>query len=173
MHGVCRFESMIIPCVCMLTLAPRVLKAPPHSHPWDLEPILLRPGWPSLPVLKDAPFRSSTSTSHSTPTPTLLNSKFDFLFAASMPYCLGLQSAAIAFLSIGFSTQFTLAIILSLTIIILSSSLQKDPIDAPASLPGSSIFHILPFFRRRFDFLNWGFHASGHNIFRFNLLRVS
>ncbi|KAG2008396.1 cytochrome P450 [Coprinopsis cinerea AmutBmut pab1-1] len=88
-----------------------------------------------------------------------------------MPYCLGLQAAGRAFLSIGLSTQFTLAIVLSLIIIILSSSFQKDPTDAPAPLPGSSLLHILPFFRRRFDFLNWGFHASGHNIFRFNLLR--
>ncbi|TFK26590.1 cytochrome P450 [Coprinopsis marcescibilis] len=90
-----------------------------------------------------------------------------------MPYCLGLQTAANAFLSIGFATQFTLAIVLSLIIITISSSFQKDPTDAPAPLPGSSLLHIFPFFRRRFDFLNWGFHASGQNIFRFNLLRNS
>lgn len=90
-----------------------------------------------------------------------------------MPYCLGLQAAAKAFLSIGFASSFTLAIVLALVIITLCSSFQRGSTDEPARLPGSSLLHILPFFRRRFDFLNWGFHASGSNIFQFSLLRVS
>lgn len=100
------------------------------------------------------------------PTPSLL-------FCITMPYCLGLQTAADAFRSIGLATQFTLAVVIFLIIVTITSALQKDEVDAPPSLPGSSLFAITPFFRRRYDFLNWGFHATGHNIFKFNLLRVS
>ncbi|RXW19171.1 hypothetical protein EST38_g6696 [Candolleomyces aberdarensis] len=88
-----------------------------------------------------------------------------------MPYCLGLQAAAEAFLSIGLATQFTLAVVAFLLIVTIVSAFQKDGVDSPTSLPGSSLFSIYPFFRRRYDFLNWGFHATGQSIFRFNLLR--
>jgi sterol 14-demethylase len=90
-----------------------------------------------------------------------------------MPYCLGLQAAAEAFLSIGLATQFTLAVVAFLLIVTIISAFQKDGVDSPTSLPGSSLFSVYPFFRRRYDFLNWGFHATGQSIFRFNLLRVS
>lgn len=89
-----------------------------------------------------------------------------------MPYAVGLQSAAHAFLSAGFATQFTLAVIAFLVIVFVTSALQKEGVDAPKFLPGYSIFHIIPFFRRRHDFLNWGFHATGQNVFQFMLLRV-
>ena len=99
------------------------------------------------------------------------NFKAFSLLIIAMPYAVGLQSAATAFLSSGFATQFTVAIIAFLVIISVISSSQ-DGIDAPKSLPGYSLFHVTPFFRKRYDFLNWGFHATGQNIFRLNLLRV-
>ena len=88
-----------------------------------------------------------------------------------MPYSVGLQSAATAFLSSGFALQFTVAVVVFLIIISITSASQED-VHAPKSLPGYSLFHIIPFFRKRYDFLNWGFHATGQNIFQFNLLRV-
>jgi hypothetical protein len=88
-----------------------------------------------------------------------------------MPYSVGLQSAATAFLSSGFATQFVVAVIAFLFIISVTSASQEG-VDAPKSLPGYSLFHITPFFRKRYDFLNWGFHATGQNIFQLNLLRV-
>ncbi|KDR80096.1 hypothetical protein GALMADRAFT_92315 [Galerina marginata CBS 339.88] len=88
-----------------------------------------------------------------------------------MPYTVGLQSAATAFLSAGFATQFTVAVIAFLAIVFITSALQKEGVDAPTYLPGYSLFHIVPFFRKRYDFLNWGFHATGQNVFQFKLLR--
>ncbi|KAI0760176.1 cytochrome P450 [Fomes fomentarius] len=44
--------------------------------------------------------------------------------------------------------------------------------DAPVHLPGSSLSHILPFFRHRFDFLNEGFQLAGQAIYQFTLLRT-
>ncbi|KAF8183163.1 cytochrome P450 [Pholiota molesta] len=88
-----------------------------------------------------------------------------------MPYSVGLQSAANAFLSAGFATQFTVAVIAFLAIVLITSSLEKEGADAPKFLPGYSLFHIIPFFRKRYDFLNWGFHATGQNVFQFQLLR--
>ncbi|KJA23068.1 hypothetical protein HYPSUDRAFT_138141 [Hypholoma sublateritium FD-334 SS-4] len=88
-----------------------------------------------------------------------------------MPYSVGLQSAATAFLSAGFATQFTLAVIAFLAIVLITSSLQKEGPDAPKFLPGFSLFHIIPFFRQRYDFLNWGFQATGQNVFQFQLLK--
>ncbi|TFK34453.1 cytochrome P450 [Crucibulum laeve] len=88
-----------------------------------------------------------------------------------MPYTIGLHAASTAFLSAGFATQFTVAVIVFLAIILTTSAFQKDGVDAPASLPGNSLLAITPFFRRRYDFLNWGFHATGQSIFQFQLLR--
>jgi hypothetical protein len=89
-----------------------------------------------------------------------------------MPYSVGLHSAATAFLSSGFAIQFTVAVVVFLVIISITSASQEEDVDAPKSLPGYSLFHITPFFRKRYDFLNWGFHATGQNIFQFNLLQV-
>ena len=72
----------------------------------------------------------------------------------------------------GLAAQFTLGLVVFLLILTLSSSFYKDVVNSPPSLPGSSLFAIWPFFRRRYDFLNWGFHAAGP-IFKFNLLQVS
>ncbi|KAF9261709.1 cytochrome P450 [Marasmius fiardii PR-910] len=88
-----------------------------------------------------------------------------------MPYTVGLQAAAIALLSAGLPTVFTTAIVLFLFILSILSSIQKNAPDAPPSLPGHSIFAIIPFFRRRYDFLNWGFQATGQSAFQFSLLR--
>ncbi|PIL23490.1 cytochrome P450 [Ganoderma sinense ZZ0214-1] len=41
----------------------------------------------------------------------------------------------------------------------------------PVHLPGSSLSHILPFFHRRFDFINQGFELAGQAIYQFSLLR--
>lgn len=50
----------------------------------------------------------------------------------------------------------------------------KDADDVrPVQLPGSSLSHILPFFHRRFDFINQGFELAGQAIYQFSLLRVS
>jgi len=89
-----------------------------------------------------------------------------------MPYCVGLESAANAFLSAGFPTQLALAVVIFLAIVISLSAVQKEPADAPASLPCFSLFAIAPFFRQRYNFLNWGFYATGQSVFKFNLLRV-
>ncbi|KAI3613103.1 cytochrome p450 [Moniliophthora roreri] len=88
-----------------------------------------------------------------------------------MPYSVGLQAAAAALLGAGVPVIFTTAIVLFLLIVSIASSFQKDPVDAPTSLPAHSLLAIVPFFRRRYDFLNWGFQATGHSIFQFNLLR--
>ncbi|KAG5643635.1 hypothetical protein DXG03_000561 [Asterophora parasitica] len=88
-----------------------------------------------------------------------------------MPYSVGLQSAADAFLSAGIATQFTFGVVIFLVIVLVTSSLQADEADAPASLPCYSLSAILPFFTRRYDFLNWGFQATGQSIFQFQLLR--
>lgn len=90
-----------------------------------------------------------------------------------MPYCLGLHSAARAFLSAGFATHFTVAVIIFLAIVFITSSLEGDEVDAPASLPCNPLLAIFPFFRKRYDFIKWGFHATGQNTFQFQLLRVS
>ncbi|KAG6897246.1 hypothetical protein C0992_003136 [Termitomyces sp. T32_za158] len=89
-----------------------------------------------------------------------------------MPYSIGLQAAANAFLSAAFAIQFTLGVVIFLLIILITSTLQADEADAPPSLPCLSIFAILPFFRRRYDFLTWGFQATGHSAFQFQLLRL-
>ncbi|KAK2464566.1 hypothetical protein APHAL10511_003424 [Amanita phalloides] len=86
-----------------------------------------------------------------------------------MPYAVGIQAAATAFLSAGFPIQFTAAILL-LLIILLLISFEKPESDDPTYLPCCSIFTIMPFFRTRYDFLNWGFEATGQNIYQFNLL---
>lgn len=90
-----------------------------------------------------------------------------------MPFSVGLQAAGAALLSAGFPVLFTTAIIVLLVIISIISSLRKDATDAPARLPIHSLFAIVPFFRRRFDFLNWGFEVTGQSAFQFDLLRVS
>ena len=89
----------------------------------------------------------------------------------TMPYSVGLQLGATAFLSSGFAIQFAVAVVVFLVIISVTSASQ-EVVDAPRSLPGYSLFHITSFFRKRYDFLNWGFQAAGQNIFQFNLLRV-
>ena len=88
-----------------------------------------------------------------------------------MPYSVGLQLGATAFLSSGFAIQFAVAVVVFLVIISVTSTSQ-EVVDAPRSLPGYSLFHITSFFRKRYEFLNWGFQATGQNIFQFNLLRV-
>ena len=52
------------------------------------------------------------------------------------------------------------------------SSKNADDVH-PVHLPGSSLSHILPFFHRRFDFINQGFELAGQAIYQFSLLRVS
>ena len=89
-----------------------------------------------------------------------------------MPYSIGLQSAANVFLSAGFATQLTLAITIFLLILLFTSNLHKDAVDVPTRIPCYSVFAIVPFFRKRYDFLNWGFHATGQSVFQFQLLRV-
>ncbi|KAJ7485453.1 cytochrome P450 [Mycena latifolia] len=87
-----------------------------------------------------------------------------------MPYIIGLHSAASAFLSAGIATQFTVAVVICLVIVLVTSSLQEDGLQAPKSLPGVPLLSIVPFFRQRYDFLNWGFNVTGESIFQFQLM---
>ncbi len=91
-----------------------------------------------------------------------------------MPYSVGLQAVGAAFISAGFVTQFTTSVTIFLLIVFVTSSLHNGALkeDSPALLPGHPLFVIVPFFRRRFDFFNGGFHATGQAIFQFKLLRV-
>ncbi|KAJ6473585.1 cytochrome P450 [Mycena vitilis] len=87
-----------------------------------------------------------------------------------MPYIIGLHSAASAFLSAGFAIQFTVAVVICLVIVLTTASLQEDGVEVPKSLPGLPYLSIVPFFRRRYDFLNWGFHVTGQSTFQFQLM---
>ncbi|KAJ7185501.1 cytochrome P450 [Mycena filopes] len=88
-----------------------------------------------------------------------------------MPYIIGgLLSLASAFLSAGFATQFTVAVVICLVIVLTTASLQDDRDEAPTSLPGPGFLSIVPFFRQRHDFLNWGFHVTGQSTFQFQLM---
>ena len=91
---------------------------------------------------------------------------------SNMPYTIGLQSATAAFLSAGFATQFTIAVVAFLFIVIITSVFEEDTTGEPDYLPGFSLFHINAFFCKRYDLFNWGFHATGQNIFQLKLLRV-
>ncbi|KAJ7634750.1 cytochrome P450 [Roridomyces roridus] len=79
-----------------------------------------------------------------------------------MPYIIGLHSAASAFLSAGFATQFTVAIVICLVIVLVTSK--------PSTSAGSSLSLHRSFFRQRYDFLNWGFQVTGESIFQFKLM---
>ncbi|KAJ7167321.1 cytochrome P450 [Mycena crocata] len=87
-----------------------------------------------------------------------------------MPYIIGLHSAASAFLAAGFATQFTIAVVICLVIVLVTPSLQEDGLEAPKSLPGLPCLSIIPFFRQRYDFLNWGFRVTGQSMFQFQLM---
>ncbi|KAI0052139.1 cytochrome P450 [Auriscalpium vulgare] len=47
----------------------------------------------------------------------------------------------------------------------------SDKTDAATAIPGPFILNLRPFFRTRFDFLNWGFKTTGQSLFQFRLLR--
>ncbi|ETW77953.1 cytochrome P450 monooxygenase 90 [Heterobasidion irregulare TC 32-1] len=51
------------------------------------------------------------------------------------------------------------------------SAHERAQEDAPVSLPGYRLSSIIPFFRQRYDFLNWGFRFTEEPIFQFSLLR--
>ncbi|KAJ7765146.1 cytochrome P450 [Mycena olivaceomarginata] len=88
-----------------------------------------------------------------------------------MPYTIGLPSAASAFLSAGFATQFSVAVVICLVIVLITASLPPEGGDeAPKSLPGLPFLSIVPFFRQRYDFLNWGFRVTGQSTFQFQLM---
>ncbi|KAF7344522.1 Lanosterol 14-alpha demethylase [Mycena sanguinolenta] len=63
-----------------------------------------------------------------------------------MPYTIGLHSAAAAFLSAGFATQFSVAIVICLVIVLVTAYHVEDGDEAPQSLPGPpflSIFQLM------------------------------
>ncbi|KAJ6495285.1 cytochrome P450 [Mycena sanguinolenta] len=87
-----------------------------------------------------------------------------------MPYTVGLHSAAAAFLSAGFATQFSVAVVICLVIVLVTAYHVEDGDEAPQSLPGPPFLSIVPFFRQRYDFLNWGFHVTGQSTWQFQLM---
>jgi hypothetical protein len=90
-----------------------------------------------------------------------------------MPYTIGLHAAVAALLHGGLLMQFSSAVVILLFIYVVATSRDSyKRTDAPVSLPGSSLFYIYPFFRRKFDFLNWGFRVTGEKAFQFKLLNV-
>lgn len=67
-------------------------------------------------------------------------------------------------------------LVLAIFCLLVASSIRATrqipkPGDAPW-LPQFSLFNIVPFYRRRFDFLNWGFYVTGSSVFQFKLLQV-
>ncbi|KDQ58614.1 hypothetical protein JAAARDRAFT_155168 [Jaapia argillacea MUCL 33604] len=89
-------------------------------------------------------------------------------------YPVGIPSSVEAFLSTGIAGQLLIAFILLFFILSLCSCLMDEQYQDPAMpvpLPEHSLFTILPFFHQRFDFLNWGFRATGQPIFQFRLFR--
>jgi sterol 14-demethylase len=89
-----------------------------------------------------------------------------------MPYIIGFPSVVSAFLSAGFATQFSIAVVFCLVIVLITASLHEDGNEAPKSLPGLPFLSIVPFFRQRYDFLNWGFRVTGQSTFQFQLMNV-
>jgi hypothetical protein len=83
-------------------------------------------------------------------------------------------------LSIAFQRLFDLASPLTLLVIAIIALLgltyrhltSEKRVEGIATLPGFFIFNVIPFFQKRYDFLNWGFAATGDSIFQFRLLRV-
>jgi sterol 14-demethylase len=63
-------------------------------------------------------------------------------------------------------------VIAFLFIAFVISALRKERTDAPVKLPGHPLLAVFPFFRQRFNFLNWGFQVTGQSIFQFQLLLV-
>ena len=88
-------------------------------------------------------------------------------------YSIDLNAAKAAFLCTGLTTQVNIAFVAFLLIVFLTSALpRQESADEPDHLPGLSLLHIGSFFRKRYDFLNWGFYATGTNVFQLKLLRV-
>ncbi|EGN92897.1 hypothetical protein SERLA73DRAFT_172564 [Serpula lacrymans var. lacrymans S7.3] len=89
-------------------------------------------------------------------------------------YTVGLQSAADAFLLASLQAQLVIALVLLFIIIVFGIGAHKDDghdENSPVFLPGHPLLSIVPFFRKRFDFLNSGFRITGQSLFQFNLLR--
>ncbi|KZT25713.1 cytochrome P450 [Neolentinus lepideus HHB14362 ss-1] len=88
-------------------------------------------------------------------------------------YPVGIPCLVDAFLSFSRPLQLALSLAVIFIIFILyTSTFSATPRDdEPAHLPEYSLFTIVPFFRQRFDFLNWGFRVTGESLFQFQLLR--
>ncbi|KAH0837817.1 cytochrome P450 [Lanmaoa asiatica] len=89
-------------------------------------------------------------------------------------YTVGLQSAADAFLMSGLKAQVIVALFILLVLLVFSRGWSKNSdlsAQTPVYLPGPHLLAIVPFFRRRFDFLNDGFCKTEEKIFQFNMLR--
>ena len=87
-----------------------------------------------------------------------------------MPIVCVTQVAA-ALLATSWPSQLCVALIVVFLIIMRMRSMAKDS-HVPPSLPCSMMKTIPAFFHARFDFLNWGFHATGKSIYQFHLLTV-
>ncbi|TFK49075.1 cytochrome P450 [Heliocybe sulcata] len=88
-------------------------------------------------------------------------------------YPVGIPCLLDAFLSSSCSLQLAIFLVAVFLVLALSTSVfAARPKDCePAHLPEHSLFTIVPFFRKRYDFLNWGFRATGQSLFQFQLFR--
>lgn len=89
-----------------------------------------------------------------------------------LPFFYSLVPDSVAFAAALAIPLLVLALWLSAVLPRPSPSSAPADDDAPVHLPGSSLSHVLPFFHRRFDFLNQGFQLAGQAIYQFTLLRV-
>ncbi|KAH7886943.1 cytochrome P450 [Phlebopus sp. FC_14] len=86
-------------------------------------------------------------------------------------YTVGLQSAADAFLMSSLKAQVVLALFVLFVLLTFGLGSHKDDsANLPVFLPGSHLLAIVPFFQRRFEFLNDGFRKTGQALFQFNML---
>ncbi|KAI0716488.1 cytochrome P450 [Earliella scabrosa] len=89
-----------------------------------------------------------------------------------LPFFYSLVPDSVAFAAALAIPLLVLALWLSAVLPRPSPSSAPADDDVPVHLPGSSLSHVLPFFHRRFDFLNQGFQLAGQAIYQFTLLRT-
>lgn len=88
-------------------------------------------------------------------------------------FVVGLQCAGSAFAAAGLKLQMAVIVTVVSLLARLFWSPEEDQEDSPVTLAGgASLWSMMPFFYRRFDFLNNGFRSTGQALFQFHLLKV-